>query len=164
VNILREKVSCSSYFMRVPKTNFTSKTETLIYQLNPVLRGWANYFRHVVSKKTFSHIDQELFWILGRWMHRRHSNKSWSWRFKRYYRSIAQNHWRFFSRTRKPDGSFAIIDLLRVDATPIKRHIKIQSCATPYYPAFVEYFIHRKPIKRQARISGVLSSWAFNMP
>ncbi len=153
---------------QIVKSNGTSKTELLIYQLNSVLRGWANYFRHVVSKKIFSYIDEQLFWILGRWMHRRHSNKSWSWRFKRYYHSIGQNNWRFFSRIRKPDGSLAIVDLLRVDATPIKRHIKIQSCATPYDPAFIEYFSCRKPTgrkftKRAVRINGVLSSWAFNM-
>jgi len=49
-------------------SNLSSKTEHLIYQLNPVLRGWANYFRHQVSKDAFSYIAHQLFWILGRWM------------------------------------------------------------------------------------------------
>ena len=29
----------------------------LIDELNPVITGWGNYFRHVVSKEVFSKID-----------------------------------------------------------------------------------------------------------
>jgi len=142
-------------------SNLSSKTEHLIYQLNPVLRGWANYFRHQVSKDAFSYIAHQLFWILGRWMRRRHPNKSWKWRFRRYYRTIGMNHWRFSSRIRKSDGNFAFADLIRVDAIPIKRHIKIQSCATPYDPAFTEYFLKRKSVKRSNLFGRVLYSRAF---
>jgi len=33
----------------------------LIDQLNPKIRGWANYHRHVVSKHTFGHVDRNIF-------------------------------------------------------------------------------------------------------
>src|ERR1035438_9989313 len=33
----------------------------LIDQLNPKIRGWANYHRHVVSKRTFTHVDHSIF-------------------------------------------------------------------------------------------------------
>ena len=30
-------------------------------QLNPVIRGWANYHRHVASKRTFHTVDHAIF-------------------------------------------------------------------------------------------------------
>src|SRR5207245_9102887 len=54
----------------------------LIDQLNPKIRGWANYHRHVVSKRTFGRVDHTLFSSLWKWVQRRHPNKSPRW-FKR---------------------------------------------------------------------------------
>jgi len=34
----------------------------LLRRLNPTLRGWCNYFRHGVSKRTFSYVDHYAFW------------------------------------------------------------------------------------------------------
>ena len=34
----------------------------LLRRLNPVLRGWCNYFRHGVSTRTFSYLDHFAFW------------------------------------------------------------------------------------------------------
>ena len=145
----------------IVKSNLSSKTEQLISRLNQVLRGWANYFRHQVSKDTFHYIDYQMFWILGRWIRRRHPCKSWKWRFHRYFRTIGLNQWRFFSRIRASDGTYTFVNLLRVDATPIRRHIKIQSCATPYDPAFTEYFLKRKSVKRSNLFGRVQYSRAF---
>jgi len=35
--------------------------ERLIHELNRVIRGWANFYRHVVSKETFGRIDYEIW-------------------------------------------------------------------------------------------------------
>ena len=52
------------------KSHPTIKTEHLIWLLNPKLRGWANYFRHVVSSKVFSKLDDAIFKTLYRWVKR----------------------------------------------------------------------------------------------
>ena len=44
----------------------------LLYQSNPVLRGWCNYFRHGVSQRTFSYIDYFAFWRVFSWLGKRH--------------------------------------------------------------------------------------------
>jgi len=45
----------------------------LLHRLNPVLRGWCNYFRHGVSTRTFSYLQQFAFERIVRWLRRRHS-------------------------------------------------------------------------------------------
>ena len=54
------------------KANAQATAGHLITQLNPLLRGWTNYHRHVVSKKTFKLIDRYLWQALWRWAKRRH--------------------------------------------------------------------------------------------
>lgn len=44
----------------------------LLRRLNPVLRGWCNYFRHGVSARTFGYVDQFAFWRVYGWLRKRH--------------------------------------------------------------------------------------------
>jgi RNA-directed DNA polymerase len=44
----------------------------LLRRLNPVLRGWCNYFRHGVCKRTFGYIDHFAFWRIVGWLKKRH--------------------------------------------------------------------------------------------
>ena len=44
----------------------------LLRRLNPVLRGWCNYFRHGVSSRTFSYVDHYAFWRIVGWLRNRH--------------------------------------------------------------------------------------------
>jgi RNA-directed DNA polymerase len=72
IQALREKV----YLVR---TNRQSPAIRLVHQLNPVLRGWAEYHRHVVSKAVFNAADTFIFQTLWQWAQRRHPNKSKGW-------------------------------------------------------------------------------------
>ena len=67
------------------KSNATAKTENLIHQLNDKVRGWTNYFRHVVAKKTFSYVDNCIYLALQRWIKRRHANKCCQWHKDKYF-------------------------------------------------------------------------------
>ena len=44
----------------------------LLRQLNPVLRGWCNYFRHGVSAATFRYLDSFVWRRVTRWLRKRH--------------------------------------------------------------------------------------------
>ncbi|MEE9295524.1 MAG: group II intron maturase-specific domain-containing protein [Phycisphaerae bacterium] len=44
----------------------------LLRRLNPVLRGWCNYFRHGVSSRTFNYVDHFAFWRVVGWLKKRH--------------------------------------------------------------------------------------------
>ncbi|MGH9205430.1 MAG: group II intron reverse transcriptase/maturase, partial [Acidimicrobiales bacterium] len=49
----------------------------LLRQLNPTLRGWCNYFRHGVSKQTFSYLDHFAWWKIVTWIRKRHLGLNW---------------------------------------------------------------------------------------
>jgi RNA-directed DNA polymerase len=51
--------------------------EDLLRRLNPVLRGWCNYFRHGASSQTFSYLDHFTWLRVARWMRKRHDGLNW---------------------------------------------------------------------------------------
>ena len=72
---------------KIVKVNKQTTTAHRIAQLNPVIRGWANYHRHGASKVTFMKADAAIFKALCYWAKRRHPNKSRSWVIRRYFRT-----------------------------------------------------------------------------
>jgi RNA-directed DNA polymerase len=49
----------------------------LIAALNPVLRGWGNYYRHAAAKRTFCYLDYYVWWRVGRWLRKKHPQMTW---------------------------------------------------------------------------------------
>jgi RNA-directed DNA polymerase len=107
----------------------------LIDQLNPKIRGWANYHRHVVSKRTFTHVDHSIFHSLWRWARRRHPKKSSTWLKEKYYERNWGHDWCFFGERCDDEGQPSKAWPYRAKSTPIKRHIKVKGEANPYDPA-----------------------------
>lgn len=133
---------------RVIKTNKAAKTEHLIRQLNPKIRGWANYYRHGASKKTFNYVDHHIFLALHAWAKRRHPNKSAHWKHTRYFRDQGLRTWVFFASTQDKQGNATHLDLVQAGKVAITRHIKIRGAASPYDPACTEYFQQRARSRR----------------
>jgi len=125
------------------KKNKTAKTENLIRLLNPKLRGWTNYFRHVVSKETFSYVDHNIFKSLWKWASYRHPNKNATWVKDKYFRTQGFQHWIFRAKVPTKDKETANLDLIKASRVAIKRHVKIRAEATPYDPRFNDYFKQR---------------------
>jgi RNA-directed DNA polymerase len=57
---------------------------TLLERTNPLLRGWSNYFRHGVSKATFSYLDTFAWRRVVGWLRRKHHRRNWRWLRRRY--------------------------------------------------------------------------------
>lgn len=53
------------------RTAYSTLAE-LIQRINPVIRGWCEYFRHGVSKRTFGYVDHYVFWRVYYWIRKRH--------------------------------------------------------------------------------------------
>jgi RNA-directed DNA polymerase len=130
---------------------------TLILLLNPVIRGWAGYHQHVVSKRTFRAIDRAIFHTLWQWARRRHPTKPTHWVKDRYFGTAGGRHWVFHGEA---DG--AERQLLAAASIPITRHIKVKGEANPFDPAWERYFEHRLSLKMTTTLKGrrqLLALW-----
>jgi RNA-directed DNA polymerase len=99
----------------------------LIGKLNPIIRGWSNYYKTACSKETYSKLEHLLYNKLRRWANRRHPNKSRTWVSKKYWCTVGMNNWRFGYT--KEEEQYV---LLQHSATEISRHIKVKGEASPY--------------------------------
>jgi RNA-directed DNA polymerase len=57
----------------------------VLRMVNPVLRGWAAYFRYGASKRTFSYLGWYAWWRLILWIRRKHPHLTWKQIRRRYY-------------------------------------------------------------------------------
>jgi len=126
------------------KTALGMSAAELIRKLNPKIRGWANYHRHVVSKRTLVRVDHEIFSSLWRWARRRHPNKNTRWCKQKYFAQRRGRNWSFFGETCDDHGQPRTFWLWHAGSTPIKRHIKVKSDANPYDPVYEAYFEQRE--------------------
>jgi RNA-directed DNA polymerase len=110
----------------------------MIDRLNPVLRGWANYHRHIICGKTYSQVNSYVWFRLMRWAKRRHPEKSGIWVAKRYFRNVRGSTWTFKD---KVTGNTLI--RLNNDIRTY-RHIKIQGDANPFDAEWDGYFQNRE--------------------
>ncbi|MDJ0725357.1 MAG: group II intron reverse transcriptase/maturase [Prochloraceae cyanobacterium] len=100
----------------------------LITNLNPIIRGWCNYFRSVCSKKVFTKLDQLIWWKLFKWGKRRHNNKGIKWIIDRYWQSIGGDNWVFATRQEGTNP----MRLLKHSSVEIKRYVKVKGEVSPY--------------------------------
>jgi len=115
----------------------------LITKLSQVLRGWANYHRHVVASEAFSRIDTYVFEQLWRMLRKRHPGKSRKWLSKKYWTAAEKKHI-FSVKAKTVKGTVKVYKVLRTASIGIKRHIKIKAAANPYDPRFAKYFWERR--------------------
>jgi RNA-directed DNA polymerase len=117
--------------------------EVLIKKLNPILRGFASYYKGAVSKQTFNYISHRVWQYLWHWAKRRHPNKNKRWIIKRYFTTIKGNRWTFACTTSDRRGKKKKLVLYQIASTPIERHIKVKGDASPDEPSLKEYWDKR---------------------
>lgn len=100
---------------------------TLINKLNPIIRGWCNYFSTVVSQKVFERLWHLVVWKLLKWGRHRHRNKSRAWIRHKYFKTVEGKNWEFATREGKNPSS-----LIQHSSTEIKRYVKVKGMASPY--------------------------------
>jgi RNA-directed DNA polymerase len=112
----------------------------LIRRLNPIIRGWAAYYRTQVSSKTFKKLDQYLWQLTYRWALLGHRNKSRPWVIARYFDKFnrsRQDRWVFGDHQ---TGAY----LHRFAWTGIVRHQLVRYRASPDDPELAAYWAWRR--------------------
>lgn len=112
------------------------RQDDLIAKLNVMIQGWANYFRHGVSKDSFDYVDYRIWQMLWKWACRRHPSKGKRWIRKKYFSGFKTDNWRFV------DTRTETI-LAKTGGYKIVRHIKIQKDAEVFNPMWDDYFENR---------------------
>jgi len=137
VQNLREKIS------RKIHAALGQTQESLLRQLNPLLRGWANYYRNGAARQTFAKVDNYVWHKLWQWMARRHPGKSQTWRRRKYF-SAAGEKGGFSVRIIRQDGEGCVLTLHQMTKTRIERHLKVKGAANPFDPNYTDYFEKRR--------------------
>ena len=113
---------------RVIEAHKAAPQAALISRLNPIIRGWANYYATAVSKVAFSDIDDLTYQKLSSWAKRRHPKKNGEWVSKRYWQSMDGDNWVFATRKE----GLTPLRLINHADTPIVRHVKVKGESSPY--------------------------------
>jgi len=129
------------------KANKQAPAGKLIVQLNPIIRGWAMYHRHMASKRTFAYVDHAIFELLWQWAKRRHPKKGRRWVKEKYFHTVGQRQWVFSGEIEGRKGETLTVHLNNASDTHIRRHRLIQGEANPYDPAYEAYFDERMGLK-----------------
>jgi RNA-directed DNA polymerase len=133
----------------VIKTHKTSPQASLIKRLNPIIRGWANYYSGVASKETFSSEDHNTWLMLRAWSVSRRGRKQKVHAIRKYFRIGRHGVWTFATT----DG----LTLLKHTDTEIRRHTLIQPDKSPYDGDFVYWSTRRgTDIETSTRVAKLL--------
>jgi len=129
--ITPSKESQKRHYRKVADTIEKHKGQSqviLISKLNPIIRGWCNYFSSVVSQKVFSRLWHLTVWKIIKWGIGRHRNKGKKWLKTKYFHKIGNDQWTFAT---KREGNNPMT-LYKHSETEIKRHVKVKGEASPY--------------------------------
>jgi RNA-directed DNA polymerase len=126
--------------------------EMVIQHLNPILRGWTNYYKHMVSGQVFSYVKDRIFRMLWSWCLYRHAKdqKGKRWILRKYFGIYGKPAWTFQSKWRSKDGTEYSIFLFDPESVRIERYVKVKGAASPDDPKLLAYWRERAE-QRKAR-------------
>src|SRR2546425_10757180 len=120
-----------------------TNVQSVLSKLNPIIRGWANYFRTAVAKEIFSKLDSWMYYKADRYTRRMHPKKSTAWRHHKYWGRFHLDRldpWVFGD---KQTGGY----LLKFSWFPIERHTLVKGRSSPDDPSLKDYWMKRQAAK-----------------
>jgi len=91
-SIVRFKKKISSFLQKS-----TQKTSLqVVLMLNPILRGWGNYYQHVVSKDVFNALGHYIWTRVWAWICKKHPKQPRKALVKRFFTVVDKRNWVFY--------------------------------------------------------------------
>ena len=121
-----------------------ANADAVIARLNPIVTGWAAYYRIGVSSLAYNRLDAHVWRLAWKWARHTHPNKSRRWVVSRYFGMFnpsRNDKWLFGSRD---TGRY----LRRFAWTKIVRHVMVAGRASPDDPDLAEYWAKRRERNR----------------
>lgn len=134
----------------------TATQSEVVARLQPIVKGWGNYYRHVASRKVFASLDHWLWWKLWSWAKRRHPNKSRKWIKVKYFHYYDRCKWTFGYWKKEQDDKKLFRYIPRLRNTKIKARMAMRGNANPYDPADEEYFEARIASQMQEKLTDMV--------
>ncbi|MFC8248612.1 group II intron reverse transcriptase/maturase [Streptomyces chartreusis] len=123
-----------------------ANAEAVIHKLNPIIRGWAAYYRSGVSSRVFHALDAYVWKLVYKWATHTHPNKPKHWVTARYFG--------MFNKTRRDRWVFGDRDsgryLAKFSWTKIVRHQMVKGNASVDDPALTDYWAGRRRRQKPA--------------
>jgi len=100
--------------------------EELIATLNPIIRGWTNYYAFTDNADTFRYCDERMFYRLMRYACNRHKSKGKKWIIQKYFHTFEGRKWIFATPNRASRLKLYSKGVGR------KRYVKVTKGKSPY--------------------------------
>jgi len=140
---------------KVIKSNKGCRQESLIRMLNPMIKGWGNYYRYGATRDAFHHVDHQIFNALWQWAKRRHSKKGKHWIADKYWHELRGKSWQFVSFFHKPNGDEDSLSLVNLtESFHFLRYSQIKGSANPFDAEDRLYFNKREKQKMLGTLKG----------
>ena len=124
--------------------------DVIIGKLNPILRGWAEYFRiSSHSAYFFGIINSYVFKSVWKWLRKQYRYRTAAQLKKEYITSHNKYNWVFVSKTIDKKGNIAEKFLYQIASTKRLLLSLMKLDVNPYTLEGIEYFTKRKSIKAE---------------
>jgi len=133
------KKSIKSFKSKIKKKFRSNKPiRALISDLNPVLRGWTNYYRDSYhSQEVFQSIGHYVYQLWWKWARKKHPHRNKNWIYNRYIFNTVKRSWRIGESE----------DIMLFDIT-LAKQIKTKNLRSNVNPYLDEdYYIRRTIIR-----------------
>lgn len=115
----------------------------VISTLNPIIRGFGNFYKIGSSSKALSHLDYLVWEAIFRWAKRRHPNKGSRWVMRKYFKPRGNYTYVFYGKTKDRRGEDKLIFLEKASKIHIERHVLVKGVNSPDDPSLSKYWEER---------------------
>lgn len=129
------------------KSNINASAEAVINYLNPIIRGFAYYYRTVCSKEILSYFDSKIWEALYKWARKKHGSLSRKEVVRKYFNIGIQhpkyNKWDFLTITKDRKGKTKVTVLFKAASVKMVIHVKVPGKYSKDDPTLTKYWEDR---------------------